>query len=192
MLQLAEFSQPDDDRAATSIVALLLSRLVVQRTVAARARRLLRLSAVAVAMVGLVAFVAGRRTDFESSAAGGRMGAIVNLPIETLVSSGAREGRSEELEIRLPVDAGYLALLLTPDQLDPFPHYRIRILDHRDREVWTGDGLRPGRFDSFSLGIPAALLPAGRYRLRLLGVGDREERLIDEFLVRLEYSAHED
>lgn len=94
--------------------------------------------------------------------------AILELALTTFRSGGALRptlivpAGTRRIEIQLPIQEG-----------DDFPTYRAMILDANDDPIWQGDLVsHPAAGDGsvVAVGLPAAKLPAGTYRLELSGI----------------------
>jgi len=93
------------------------------------------------------------------------------MPADQVVRSG--EGIRE---LVVPSSARLVALLLNAETGSRPAGLEIRTAD--GKKVWSGSGLRPGPLGGYSIGVPAALLPEGRYELVLKPAGERESRYL--------------
>lgn len=91
----------------------------------------------------------------------------VNVPLLLLSAVRSAGGAAAPVpRAVLPAGARWVVLSL---ELEPDPagsEYAASVLDARGRAVWTGSGLRLHN-DALSIALPAALLPPGRYRVRV-------------------------
>jgi hypothetical protein len=98
-----------------------------------------------------------------------------NLPIfELLPSDHVERSGGAAREVVVPSSARLVALLLASE-----PGARSADLEIRSaggETVWSGAGLVPGPLGAYSIGVPSALLPDGRYELVLRPVGGRASR----------------
>jgi hypothetical protein len=56
-----------------------------------------------------------------------------------------------------------------------------------DALVWHGEGLRRSAYDTFTVALPARMLPAGVYHLRLLGRAAESRRTVQEYEIEIEH-----
>jgi hypothetical protein len=98
-----------------------------------------------------------------------------NLPIfELLPSDHVERSGGAAREVVVPSSARLVALLLTSEASAPSADLEIRSAS--GETVWSGSGLVPGPLGAYSIGVPAALLPDGRYELVLRPAGGRASR----------------
>lgn len=90
-------------------------------------------------------------------------GAAVNVPIVDLDAGGSRGPGEAPAVVRVPAGASMLAFVLTVSGgAGPGAHH-VQIRADDTRLVWEGGGLVANPFGTFTLAVPGALLPAGRY-----------------------------
>jgi hypothetical protein len=122
-------------------------------------------------------------------AAGGPVGEPqINVPVidlEPLGSLRSESGQSRSIE--LPANVTLVTLILTASNPEPEVEYALEIRDGADRVTWQGSGLRRSPLRTFSVALPAKLLPAGDARLRLYALRDRQRQLVDQYSVRIVY-----
>lgn len=106
----------------------------------------------------------------------------VQVDVPVVYLDAVRAG--EEESTLLPSDEGLLLLILTPEEPEPFPSYRVEIQDPAGREVWSG-GLALNDHGSLRLGVPRRRLESGEHRVLLYGVGAAGEELLAEHRLRL-------
>ncbi len=112
-------------------------------------------------------------------------GAAVANPV--LAQLDLTAGLRGDLEQTLPPAATHLILFFGLGDTDRSPAYRLEVIaEPSGAAVWVQSGLRRSEYGEVMAGIPAAVLPAGEYRLRLLGVGEEPERLLGEHGLRVE------
>ncbi len=106
---------------------------------------------------------------------------MVNLPLLILASSQLR-GHADTLEVA--PDADSMMLILQVDDPEAFERYRIEIREAASRrQVWRDSSLKPSRLSELTVLLPRALMPDGRYELRLHGLADdRPEQLMERIL----------
>lgn len=104
----------------------------------------------------------------------------LNIQVASLApeeAQGPSRAESTQRLVRRSPGAQLLLLLNTSD-LETYPHYRVRLLDATSqRLIWSDDGLQRLPQGNFSVQLPRSLLPAGSYRIELLGgpAGPRSE-----------------
>lgn len=91
-----------------------------------------------------------------------------NLPVFELLGEGQvqRSAGVSGNQLRLPRDARWVALLLSPEG----PRRGAAAVELRasdGRLVWQGQGLQPGPLGAYTLGLPADLLAEGSFTLVL-------------------------
>lgn len=100
--------------------------------------------------------------------AGGNAAPQANLPVLEVFGEGQvqRSAGSRMNDLRLPRDARWVALLLSPEgPRRGAASVELRASD--GRLVWQGQGLRPGPLGAYTLGLPAELLGEGRFTVVL-------------------------
>lgn len=107
-----------------------------------------------------------------------------NVPVLDLdPAAGAARGEPGAARaVELPAGTALVTLILNPSAPPAAGSYGLEILDAGGRRVWAGNGLRPTPWDNFSLAVPRALLPDGRYRLRL---ADERGKTLETYEVRI-------
>jgi hypothetical protein len=91
-----------------------------------------------------------------------------NVPVVDLDPGTARGAGAETPQtVKVPAGATLVTLILNPSERPAPGSYGLEILAGDGRRVWSGSGLQPTPWDNFSLAVPRALLPDGRYRFRL-------------------------
>ncbi len=91
-----------------------------------------------------------------------------NLPVLEVFGEGQvqRSPGARGNELRLPRDARWVALLLSPERSRRgAASVELRASD--GRLVWQGQGLRPGPLGAYALGLPAEVLAEGSFTLVL-------------------------
>jgi hypothetical protein len=111
----------------------------------------------------------------------------LNVPIVELTpvaEAGERAGGGRDL--RFPAGADAALLVLTLGDPREFPGYRIEVVEVPSGGVrWSSSDLRRTPAGTFHLEIPRDSLPAGRYELRLHGVGADGEELLARYRLEL-------
>jgi hypothetical protein len=141
-----------------------LRKAAVSRVPAPRTRLVDALAAsLLLATVGLSLWV-GRLRDEVRELSGPR----ADVYVADLVPSGQESrGEKEEL-VRVPAWAERVLLLLNLAGAGSGTEYRVEVLGPGARVLWSRSGLRRSPDGTFALEVPARLLPAGSYRVRLL------------------------
>ncbi|MCP3962358.1 MAG: hypothetical protein GY719_31330 [bacterium] len=100
--------------------------------------------------------------------------------------TGMESVRGSEKPLRVPAAAKRIALILEVTEPEPYPLYRLEILEEDTRrEIWVSDHLtRTG--SELSLDLPSVLFPAGSYRLRVYGLGGAEAEFLEEYPLAIE------
>ena len=73
---------------------------------------------------------------------------------------------------------------------NPYGHghnYALEITDEHGKMVWRGQGLRKSQENTFTLALPRSLLPAGKYQIKLYGLGGKQRELIEDYAVDIRY-----
>ncbi len=83
---------------------------------------------------------------------------------------------------------GLVARLNLGDQT-PYDAYRAEIADATGTIAWSRDGLRRQPAGEFLLLVDRTALPAGKYRLSVLGLEDSEETVLATYTFELSYAA---
>lgn len=101
---------------------------------------------------------------------------LINFPI---VAVDLATGGGEQVGIEIPSEADrFLLVAAAPsDVVDRLPAFGLEVVGGNGQVVWDGGGLTLDESGRLKLEVPRRLLPAGRYRLRLLDLryGQREE-----------------
>ena len=98
-----------------------------------------------------------------------------NLPIfELLPSDHVERSGGAGREVIVPASARRVVLLLASETGARSADLEIRSAG--GEKVWSGTGLVPGPLGAYSIGVPSALLPDGRYEIVLRPAGGRASR----------------
>ncbi len=114
--------------------------------------------------------------------------AVVNVPSFVLGKlARTRSGRGEP-EVIDPGSARRFTLSLEVPDPEPYPRYRLRVVDRPSgEELWSTDQLVKVGGKWLRLDLPADLFAAGEYELQIYGLGSGEPRLLAErYSVRVE------
>ena len=98
---------------------------------------------------------------------------------------GARERSSGGVDatVDLPAEAGVTLVLHLEDEVD-HPDYELRVADAAGAEIHRIGGLEISDVGNFRLGLPPGALAAGSYELRLFGLGQDGEHLLETYPIR--------
>jgi hypothetical protein len=84
-------------------------------------------------------------------------------------------------------DAALVVLVLQVDDPEPRRRYRLEVVgEHTATTVWSGRGLAKTGVSELALALPRALLPTGRYSLRLYDEGPPARAARAEYALRIE------
>jgi hypothetical protein len=103
-----------------------------------------------------------------------------NLPLISLYPRSALRGGKEN-RLELPPGPRWIHLILTTEDLPQATDYQLGVVDAAGHEILSLAGLQPTAVGTFSIGLPAARVPAGTYGLRLFRQADGKRVLIDEY-----------
>jgi hypothetical protein len=124
--------------------------------------------------------IAALRRDLEAAGA-----PAVNVPIVDLEPGRVRGASAPEAEIRLRSGGWVTAVLAVPGGA-PGGEHALEIRDASGRTVWQGGGLRRNEYGTFTVAIPARLLPPGRYEFVLARpASDGAARVVMVYPVRV-------
>jgi hypothetical protein len=106
--------------------------------------------------------------------------AEVNVPLVILQASRGQESTVANL----PADAKQLVVWI---EVGPtrFRSYRMEILSLSNQPIVSVDGLKPGPYGALAVGLPAAELPAGNFRVTLVGQDPPPASLVGEYPLKI-------
>lgn len=110
----------------------------------------------------------------------------VNVTLQDLVplaEERLREGAGTETP-RLR-QGGSAVLVLNLADLRPFSRYRIDIVGPDGRVLWSSEEPARSSRGNFTVELQPGFLPAGRYRVHLLGLEDGREELLAEYRLEI-------
>lgn len=113
----------------------------------------------------------------------------LNVPIVDLLPDQARGAAPAPAVVRVPPGARFVTVIVT--LAAPLPSQAaltVEIVAADGRSVGAWPGVRPGRYGTSSIVVPATLLPAGRYTVRLL---TQAGRLVQSHAIAVEHPAAE-
>lgn len=138
-------------------------------------------AALLIATVGLSLWVASlRRTVGELSRP------QVNAPVLDLYAGTVRGEEDGRPAMSVPAGARVFTVILNAPGRRSHDEYRVEIAREGGAVAWSGEGLEPNLFGSFSVTLSRNLLPPGDYRIRLFGRTGGEEQRIEEYALRVE------
>ena len=113
----------------------------------------------------------------------------VNVPIIDLDTVGPLRGGapSKAKLVEVPAGATRFDLVLYVSDPTNYERYDIEIRDGHDTLIWRGEELRRSSFDTFTVGLPARMFPAGHYRLHLDGRTGKESRTVQHYDIQIRY-----
>ena len=113
----------------------------------------------------------------------------VNVPIIDLDTTvglrGGALGKAKLVEV--PAAASRFDLVLYVSDPTNYERYDLEIRDGQDALIWRGEELRRSSFDTFTLGLPSRMFPAGHYRLQLDGKTGKESRTVQRYDIQILY-----
>lgn len=134
-----------------------------------------------IATLGLSLWVVSlRRTVAELSAP------QENAPVLDLYSGTARGEGSPAPVLTVPSNIRFFTIILNPAGQRRYERYRVEIARAGGEKVWSGQGIEPSPFGSFSLTLPRRAVGPGDYRVRLFGRSGGTEEPIEEYAFRVE------
>jgi len=107
----------------------------------------------------------------------------LNAPVLDLRPMARGEEAGAVAEV--PAGARLFTLVLNPAAPPGAGVYRAEIFDAAGRRVWSGAGLRPNSFDSFSLTLSRQTMGPGVYRLRLERTSGPRPEAIGDYALRV-------
>jgi len=95
-----------------------------------------------------------------------------NVPIVDLLPHGAERGgeTARATVVAIPPKVGLVTLILNLGNEPAFPAYSADLQRKDGQSIWHGEGLTRTAENNFTLVLPARLVPAGDYKLRVFGV----------------------
>lgn len=111
----------------------------------------------------------------------------LNAPVVDLYTAGSLRGPEREPVVEVPAAAGVFTLILNSPAPAAHAAYRVTIERREGGAVWSGEGLAPNAFGSFSLTLSRRTIPEGGYRVRLEGRGASGWEEIAEYGLRVDY-----
>lgn len=97
--------------------------------------------------------------------------------------------RGEELGTAVPAvpsRARLFTLVVNPTGPASQGAYAAEILDAAGHRIWSGQGLEPNAFGSFSLTLSRRMLSAGEYRLRLFSLAAGHRTPVGDYVFRVQ------
>ena len=107
--------------------------------------------------------------------------AVIDLEPDDVARGAPSTGKA----VDVPAGATLLTLILTSSTSRTFSNYAVEVIDRSGTPIWSDVGLKKGRYDTFTIGLPRRLLPDGRYGIRTFGVDGPRREPLDEYVVEL-------
>jgi hypothetical protein len=104
-----------------------------------------------------------------------------------LLPSVTRSAEQEPAGYEVPPGAPRFLLKLESPAEEALPAYRLVIRTAHGQDVWAGDGLTRTEEGMFEVRLTRRFLPAGDYKIRVLGIEQGQERVVQDYPVRLSY-----
>lgn len=109
-----------------------------------------------------------------------------NVPLVDLEPIDALRSQAVQVRtIELLPSTRLVTLLLLASRDAADAEYVLEIRDAQGQIAWQGDGLRKSPLNTFSLVVPATLLPTGDITLRLYGVAEGRRHLSGQYAARV-------
>jgi hypothetical protein len=105
--------------------------------------------------------------------------------LEPVDAARGAQGTAPAQLVVVPPGARFVSFVLVAGA-DDLESHELSLTDVRGAEVWSGRGLKRAADQTFTVALPARLLPAGAYRIRLTGVRGTERSVMEEFAFRVE------
>lgn len=109
----------------------------------------------------------------------------LNAPVLDLYSGSVRSETKAPIP-SVPPDVEVFTVVLNPAGQRRHDRYRVEIVRKDGGVVWSGEGLEPNSFGSFSLTLSRRLLNPGEYQIRLFGRSGGAEQRIEDYGLRVE------
>lgn len=109
----------------------------------------------------------------------------LNAPVLDLYAGSVRSETKAPIP-SVPPDVEVFTVVLNPAGQRRHDQYRVEITREGGETVWSGEGLEPNSFGSFSLTLSRQLLEPGEYRFRLFGRSGGAEQRIEDYALRVE------
>lgn len=109
----------------------------------------------------------------------------VNVAVHDLYLADSPRAPDAAQFNQIPATAEAVTLILNASPGIDHPDYMLTIEELDGPEVWRRRGLRPSRWQTFTLTLPGGFLPPGEYRLRLSGLDAGRWTELDEFPLRV-------
>jgi hypothetical protein len=109
----------------------------------------------------------------------------LNAPVLDLYAGAVRSETNTPVP-SVPPDVEVFTVVLNPAGQRRYDQYRVEIAREGGGVVWSGEGLEPNPFGSFSLTLSRQRLEPGEYRFRLFGRSGGAEQRIEDYGLRVE------
>ena len=113
----------------------------------------------------------------------------INVPIIDLDAVGPLRGGATPAAkaIEVPPGATRFDIVLYVSDSTNYERYDIEIRGADEVVIWRAEGLRRSGFDTFTIGLPARMFPAGKYHLMLIGHTGNESRTVQRYDIQILY-----
>lgn len=114
---------------------------------------------------------------------------ILNVPIvdlEPAIPSRGDAGPTPHV-LEYPAGVDQATLILVTRPMPPHASYVLEVRDATSRTVWRSEGLSRSAYDTLTLSVPRALLPAGSYRFILYGGRDGALHHLEEYTLLVKH-----
>ena len=109
----------------------------------------------------------------------------INVVVRDLYLADSPRGPDEAGFNQVPAGEEPLTLILNSSLAREYAEYLLTIEVPEGAELWRRQGLRPSRWNTFTLVLPGGFLPAGEYRLRLFGLDQGRWQPIECFPLKV-------
>lgn len=109
--------------------------------------------------------------------------AQAKLPIvlPTVLLDSARDARSGGNQLNLPTNAASAKLLIEVEPGTRFDSFQLQLFDASKRQVTSVNGIKANSQGAISVNVSAALLPNGKFLVKLYGVKGGERTPVGEY-----------
>jgi len=113
----------------------------------------------------------------------------VNVPIIDLNphDAGRGEQNSRPAAVQLPPETDVFTLILNLGGDDASNSYSLEVTDRSNKTIWVSRNLRKSPYNNFTVAMHRRSFPAGEYRLKIYGLRNGRQELVEEYAIRLAY-----
>ena len=184
VLDLDAFTAPASARAATSDIEMVAAWRALRPRLATRRLAVSRrwgvpatlAASFMIGALGLGLWTATRETRELRQEVAELSRPQANAPVHDLFPGAVeRGGRSAGSELKVPAGSTTFTLILNLVELPDHAAYRVEIEDTEGRPALEIPNLEMDSLGLITLGLARQTLPAGNYRIRLLGINDASD-----------------